>query len=260
VSAFAITAHEAAHQWWGHMVSPGEGPGGIVLAEGMANYATLCLVQQVQGEKVRQTMAKQIEAYYGENRAVSSERPLSKSAFFRPGDVTVIYDKGSWAFWMMMNLLGRDQMFAGLTAFIQKWHPGPDHPVMEDFVSDMKPYARDPQTYDSFVRQWIFDVVMPEYRYMKKPEKIKKGNVWEVKALIKNVGNAGMPVDLAATSGNRFEDPNGYRESRDQMNLEPGEQREIVLHCDFEPDRLVVDPDINVFQLQRNAAIFRFSR
>ena len=51
MSAFAITAHESAHQWWGHMLSPGNAPGGIVLTEGMASFATLCLLEQMKGEE-----------------------------------------------------------------------------------------------------------------------------------------------------------------------------------------------------------------
>ena len=260
LSPFGVTAHEAAHQWWGHMLSPGDGPGGIVLAEGMANYATMLLIQQVQGDNVRQMMSKQIEAIYGESRGVSSERPLSKSTFFRPEDTTVVYDKGGWVFWMMTNLLGRDSMFAGLTAFIQKWHKGPDHPVLEDFVADMRPYASDAQAYDQFVKQWIFEVAMPEYRYMEKPSKEKVGNQWRVKALIQNVGNASMPVDVVAASGRKFEKDGEYRELRMQMPLPPGQPSEVVLLCDFDPERIVVDPDIQVFQLQRNAATFRFKK
>jgi aminopeptidase N len=186
------------------MMSPGEGPGGILLAEGMANFSTLCLVEQVQGERYRQAMAKQIEAIYGEGRAVSSERPLNKTMNFRPGDETVIYDKGGWVFWMMRNLLGRQQMYAGLTSFIKQWHKGPDHPVLEDFVNHMRSYAPDAAAYDQFVDEWIFEVKMPEYRYMEKPEKKNVGGAWEIRAVIKNVGTAFMPVDVAATNGNRF--------------------------------------------------------
>jgi len=258
LSAFGVTAHESAHQWWGHMLAPGEGPGGIVLAEGMANFATFCLTEQVEGDLFRQSIAKQIEAYYGENRAVSSERPLAQTTWFRPGDETVIYDKGGWVFWMMRNLLGRDQMYAGLTAFIKKWHLGPDHPVLEDFVKDMKPYAAEAQAYDEFVKQWFFEVKMPEYRYVEKPLKIQNGNLWEVKTVIRNVGNASMPVDVAATSGNRYEKNEKYREARTEVTILPGEQRSVLLRCNFEPSRIVVDPDIQVFQLQRNAATFRF--
>jgi hypothetical protein len=49
-----------------------------------------------------------------------------------------------------------------------------------------------------------------------------------------------------------------YKDQRTQIQLQPGEQREIKLRCNFEPKRLIVDPDIQVFQLQRNAATYRF--
>jgi hypothetical protein len=72
----------------------------------------------------------------------------------------------------------------------------------------MRPYARDPQAYDAFVKQWIFEVKMPEYRYLEKPLKQKNGNVWEVTAVIKNVGNATMPVDVAGVTGDRYQNRN----------------------------------------------------
>ncbi len=258
LSAFGITAHEAAHQWWGHMLSPGDGPGGILLAEGMANFSTLCLVEKVKGDAERRMLARQIETYYGENRFVTSERPLARSEFFRPADETVIYDKGGWVFWMMMNHLGKGKMFEGLTSFISNWHKGPDHPVMQDFVAHMRNYSSNPQAYDEFVQQWIFEVKMPEYRFLTKPQKEKTQQGWQVKAQIKNVGNASMPVDIAAITGNKFKEPDAYKESRTNLEIKAGSEQEILLLCDFEPQSLVIDPDVQVFQLQRNAATFRF--
>jgi len=203
-------------------------------------------------------MAKQIESFYGESRAVSSERPLNKTMNFRPGDETVIYDKGAWVFWMMRNLLGREQMYAGLTSFIKQWHTGPDHPVLEDFVAHMKSYAPDPAAYDEFVKQWIFEVNMPEYRYVEKPQKERTAGGWETRAEIKNVGTGVMPVEVAVTGGNRFEEEGNYKDQRITIVLNPGEQREVLIRSEFDPSRIVVDPDVQVFQLQRNAATYRF--
>src|SRR5262249_48388188 len=56
--AFAITAHEAAHQWWGNMVTPGKGPGANILSEGMANYSTMLLLEKVKGPKNRLLFCK----------------------------------------------------------------------------------------------------------------------------------------------------------------------------------------------------------
>ena len=66
--AFAIAAHEAAHQWWGHIMAPGEGPGGIVLAEGAANFSTLMLLEQMRGFQPRMSFATRWRATYGERR------------------------------------------------------------------------------------------------------------------------------------------------------------------------------------------------
>ena len=38
---FLVTAHEAAHQWWGNILCPGRGPGGNLLSEGTAHFSTL---------------------------------------------------------------------------------------------------------------------------------------------------------------------------------------------------------------------------
>jgi aminopeptidase N len=259
LSAFAVTAHESAHQWWGHMLAPGNGPGGILLAEGMANFSTLCLLEQMKGERERQVSSEFMEQTYGEQRFVTTEHALAYTSQSRTADTTVVYDKGGWVFWMMRNLMGRDAMYSGLRSFITKYHRGPDHPVIEDFVAHMRPYAPDPAAYDAFVKQWFFEVKMPEYHYMEKPKKRAIQNGWEVQARIKNVGNATMPVEVAAVKGDRFQDGDKFRKSSSTITIGAGETKDVLIHCDFEPERIVVDPDVQVFQLQRNAATTRLS-
>jgi aminopeptidase N len=258
LSAFAITAHEAAHQWWGHMMSPGNGPGGIVLAEGMASFSTLCLLEQMKGEAHRQALALFVEQFYGENRFVTTERPLSRTAQGRDADTTVVYDKGAWVFWMMRNLMGRDAMYQGLRSFITKYHRGPDHPVIEDFVAHMRSFAPDVSAYDEFVKQWFFEVSIPEYKFMQKPKKTAVQNGWEVRAILKNFGNAKMPIEVAVLKGDQLKDPKGFSKSLVTVTLGPGESKELLIQSNFEPERIVVDPDIQVLQLQRRAASIRF--
>ncbi len=211
----------------------------------------------MKGERERQVSAEFMEQTYGEQRFVTSEHALAYTAQSRPADTTVIYDKGGWVFWMMRNLMGRDAMYSGLRSFITKYHRGPDHPVIEDFVAHMRPYAPDHAAYDEFVKQWFFEVKMPEYHYMEKPKKRAVQNGWDVQARIKNVGNATMPVEVAAIKGNRFKDGDKFRKSSLTITIAAGETKDVMIHCDFEPERIVVDPDLQVFQLQRNAASVR---
>ena len=72
-----------------------------------------------------------------------------------------------------------------------------------------------------------------------------------------------MPVEIVAARGERFDDDGttqpDYRESRVTITPEPGQPTELEIPCDFQPDRIVVDPDALVLQLNRDAAIVRLS-
>ena len=314
--AFAVTAHEAAHQWWGHILAAGDGPGGILLAEGAANFSTMLLLEQVRGPAARIDFATRSEAFYGETRQPSDEKPLAETSGARLADGTVIYDKGGWVFWMLLQQMGREAFFAGVRHFIAQYHAAPGHPVLQHFAAAMRPYAPDPAGFDAIVGQWFFKVVMPEYRIVEASKHRFAGvggggggfggggggggdgagggasggpgggggagpggggntgpgggsgggaggrEQWEVVARVANTGTARMPVEVAAASlGQRFgEDARelpGYRDVRATLVLGPGEEREVRIVCPFEPQRLVVDPDAKVLQLQRKAASVR---
>ena len=250
--AFTIAAHESAHQWWGHIMAPGEGPGGIVLAEGAANFATLMLLEQMRGPLARQIFATAIEADYGENRQPSDEKPLAETLELggRPGDVTVIYNKGGWALWMLYQRMGKDAFLAGVQQFFRIYHNNPDHPVIEDFVAVLRPYAPDKAAFDDLVRQMFFQTVTPEYQLDEARKQPLGGGAWEVTVKVTNAGTGRFPVEVAATRGERFDEKGklspGYRDARTTVVLGAGESRMVRIRCAFEPERIVVDPDVNV--------------
>jgi hypothetical protein len=272
--AFVVTAHEAAHQWWGNLLVPGEGPGGNILSEGMSHFSTLLLLEQVRGPRERIEFARRIESSYGDQRQVDSERPLVRVDGSRAGDSTVTYDKGGWVFWMLLQHMGRENALAGLRAFLEEYHHNPDHPVLQDFVAAMRPFAPDAAAYDAFTQQWFFEVVLPEYD-LADASREPEGNGWQVTATITNEGTGTMPVEVCAARGERFPDeddsetgqggshtaegagaePDGYRDARTTVTLGPGETRTVTLRCEFEPERVLVDPDCLVLQLRREQAL-----
>ena len=163
-AAFEITGHEAAHQWWGNILTPGKGPGGNILAEGTSHFSTILLVEQVKGLNARIDFCKRLEANYGKDRQADSEHPMVKITGEQPGDTTVTYDKGGWVFWMLLNQMGRERALAGMQAFIKTYHGNTDQPVLQDFLAAMRPFAADAAAFDAFTHQWFFEVVVPEYR------------------------------------------------------------------------------------------------
>jgi len=256
-AAFWITAHESAHQWWPCMAMPGDGPGGEVLSEGMAHFSTILLTEQARGLEQRIAFCKQIEDRYGNTRQSDSERPLVKVDGSLPGDNRIIYDRGGFVFWMLHQLMGRDANLAAHREYLRTYRDSQDHPLLEEYLAIMRKHAPDPAAFDAFVKQWFFGTVVPQY-LIRHAEAVRVDDGWEVRARIKNVGTGRVPVEIAATRGERFAKQrtaaNAWSESRAQLTLGEGEERSVMLRCSFEPQKLVVDPDVRVLTLERQKA------
>jgi ABC-2 type transport system permease protein len=90
----------------------------------------------------------------------------------------------------------------------------------------------------------------------------RSGSGWTVIATVRNDGSGVMPIEVAAATGDRL-DKDGklladYRDARVTVTVPPSESRSVTIVCPFEPDRVVVDPDVKVLQLNRNKALRRF--
>ncbi|HTQ79203.1 MAG TPA: M1 family aminopeptidase, partial [Thermoanaerobaculia bacterium] len=261
-AVFMVTAHESAHQWWGNILTPGKGPGGDLLSEGMSHFSTMLLMQQVLGEGARIEFAKRLEERYGERRRADAERPLVKIDGSHEGDTTVTYDKGGWVFWMLLQHMGRERALAGLQQFMRHYENGPDYPVLQDFVATMRPFAPAPEAYDAFVHQWFFEVVVPEYRLTQASRRKLASGAWETQVTVTNAGTGRMPLEVAAVTGDRFDDHGkpiaSYKEVRQEVVLGARQHATLTLNSSFEPRELLADPDARVLQLARKAALVRF--
>ncbi|HUQ81836.1 MAG TPA: M1 family aminopeptidase, partial [Gemmatimonadaceae bacterium] len=262
-TAFLVTAHESAHQWWGNMLQPGRGPSGNILSEGMAHFSTAMLIDQVKGERDAMEFRKRIESRYGDRRQADAERKLLRLDGSKAGDGTVTYDKSGWVFWMMMDRMGREPTLRSMKEFITAYTNNPDHPVLHDFVVHMRRYASDTASYDDFARQWFDTVVVPEYR-VKDAKTVAENGAWVTTAEIENAGTGRMPVQVAVVRGERFLSDSATKSAKKKsepyaaelttITLGSKEKQTVRVRSAFKPERVVVDPNVRVLQLRRQSA------
>ena len=246
-SAFVVTAHEAAHQWWGNLLSAGDGPGADHLVEGLAAYSALLLQEAENGSAARVALARKMEQDYTRMRRNDTEVPLSHMVDRgTAADRTVIYDKGAWVQWMLTDLMGREAMLSGLRAFIQASIDSGVRPELVDMLEALRPFAPDPVRYDAFVGQWFYDVVLPEFRLSQLDVQASAGG-WAVSVTVENVGTGTVAVELAALAG----------QAREVMTVDiaPGRPVRVRFELDTLPGQVVVDPGLRLLQNNRDAAL-----
>jgi len=82
-----------------------------------------------------------------------------------------------------------------------------------------------------------------------------------VTAEVRNVGTGTMTFDVAAVRGERWPDAGKkaepWKDARAPITLGAGERKTVAIRCRFEPERLVLDPDVTVLMLERNKAEVR---
>ncbi len=262
--AFLVTAHESAHQWWGNLLTPGQGPGTDILSEGMAHFSTALLIGQVKGDYERMEFLKRIEQKYADDRQVDSERPMVKIDGSKPGDTTCTYDKPGFVMYMLMELIGREAMLQGCHDFIAKNRTSRDYPALQDFIEHMRGYANDVAAYDAFADQWFFHVVVPRLKVLDAQKAPPSDGPWMVKGTLENRGTGRMKVALAATTGERWDDKRAqkpeYKDARKVVEIGAGEKVAFEIPCDFEPSEIVVDPDVKQLMLFRKEARAKLGR
>ena len=110
-------------------------------------------------------------------------------------------------------------------------------------------------------------MVVPEYR-LSEVTKEPAGHGWTVRGTLENAGTARMTVEVAATANERWSDAGdagtrtvvspSYRDTRTSVELGAGGSAAFEIVTTFDPEHVLVDPDVLVLQLRREAAVFDF--
>ncbi len=260
-SAFYIVAHESGHQWWGNILTPGKGPGGNIISEGLAEFSAAMLIHHEKGEAQRRVLMRRWENMYANGRSADSERPINRTDGTRTGDTVVTYNRAGFVFWMLREVMGEEAMLAGMKSFVAKWKDGVptdgglDFPLIEDFVAALRGHAPDQARFDAFVDQWIYGKALPEFKVDNVvAEKSGDGSI--VHGSISNAGTGNVAVTVRVQGeASKTPGPDGTPPEPPHQDvvvqLTPGAASEFSVPVSFTPAKVVVDPEVMVLQIGR---------
>jgi ABC-2 type transport system permease protein len=132
-----VTAHELAHQWWGHQLVGGYEKGSNMMSESLAEYSALRVMQHKYGDDhMRLFLKHELDGYLrGRAGEVRHEPPL----VLVQSEGYVWYQKGSLVFYALSDAIGEDKLNAALKEFLDKWKfTGPPYPDTRDLVESLR--------------------------------------------------------------------------------------------------------------------------
>lgn len=149
-------AHEVAHQWWGHALTPKGGPGAVVLVEALAKYSESQIVLKRRGAAAaRRLLEFELDQYLaGRAEATREEVPLAAV----DEDAYLFYRKGALATHAIERTIGRDAFRGALAALLDMASPG-----VEDLIEALE-FRADPagrERIGELMRQivlWDFEI------------------------------------------------------------------------------------------------------
>ena len=132
-----VTAHELAHQWWGHQLVGGLEKGSNMMSESLAEYSALRVMQHKYGDAhMRRFLKHELDGYLrGRAGEVRHEPPL----VLVQNEPYVWYQKGSMAFYALSDAIGEDKLNAALKSFLDKWKMnGPPYPDTRGLMDELR--------------------------------------------------------------------------------------------------------------------------
>ena len=160
-----LHAHEAAHQWWGNIVTAAEYHDDWLM-EALANYSALLYLEKRRGQPavdaVLENYRLQLLAKGENGETMESVGPVVQGTRLEQAWIPVVYGKGTWILHMLRRQLGDQAFFRMLSALRKEWE---DKALgTEDFrifcARFLPPRSADPKL-ESFFDQWVYGTGIP---------------------------------------------------------------------------------------------------
>lgn len=160
--AFTVTAHEVAHQWWGHRVAPSATRGANQISETMAEYVSLMVTKQRYGEAAMNKFLKyELDSYLSSR---SGESKFEKTLLDNDSQSYVWYRKGGLIMYALQDYIGEENLNAGFAALQDSFglKENPPFVTTTDWYGFIK--DRTPDSLQYFLRESFEEITLYENR------------------------------------------------------------------------------------------------
>ncbi|HTF19166.1 MAG TPA: M1 family aminopeptidase [Chryseolinea sp.] len=167
---YYVTAHEVAHQWWGHQVSPSATRGANQLSESMAEYSSLMVLEHAYGKDCMQNRLKYSLDRYLRGRA--GEDKFEATLLDNDSRAYVWYDKGSLVLYALQDLIGEERLNGAFRKFIDTaaFREQPPFPTANEWYGYIKEATPDSVKYfieDAFEKITLYENRLIDASYRK---------------------------------------------------------------------------------------------
>jgi ABC-2 type transport system permease protein len=131
---YYVTAHEVAHQWWGHQVGAANVQGSAIISETLSQYSALMVMEKKYGKtKIRKFLKYELDRYLrGRSVEFLEEMPLYRSE----NQQYIHYRKGSVIMMALKDRLGEQRLNSALHNFLAKYkYQSTPYPTTLDLIA-----------------------------------------------------------------------------------------------------------------------------
>jgi ABC-2 type transport system permease protein len=154
---YYVTAHELAHQWWGHQVGAANVQGSAIISETLSQYSAIMVMAKKYGdEKLRAFLKYELDIYLrGRTSEILEEMPLMRAE----NQSYIHYNKGSVVMMAIKDRLGEARLNQALQSFLQQFkYQSTPFPTTLDLVSALSSVSNDEE--QQFIKDQFEDITL----------------------------------------------------------------------------------------------------
>jgi ABC-2 type transport system permease protein len=176
---YFVTAHELAHQWWGHQLIGGMVEGSNMMSESLAEYSALRVAQKKYGDnQMHKFLKHELDGYLRGRAGESRHEPplvlVQREAY-------VWYQKGSLVLYGLSDYIGEDKLNLALHNFLMQYryanatdNQDEPYPDTRQFVAALR--SQTPPEFQYYISDAFENIVLYDNKtltatYVQTPDK-----------------------------------------------------------------------------------------